>query len=107
MDRQTYIKERVTITEAGCWEWNLLVMPNGYGRLTVSTAGHKKGYYSHRVSYEAFVGPIPTGLDIDHLCRNRRCCNPDHLEPVTRAENLRRGANKHGRKVVAWAAPRA
>src|SRR5690606_7471316 len=46
--------------------------------------------YVHRVTYEAFVGPIPEGLEVDHLCRNRACCNPEHLEPVTRSENRRR-----------------
>src|SRR5699024_1617461 len=45
---------------------------------------------AHRVSYETFAGPIPEGLDLDHLCRNRSCVNPEHLEPVTRSENLRR-----------------
>jgi hypothetical protein len=45
----------------------------------------------HRYAYEALVGPIPDGKQIDHLCRNRACCNPEHLEPVTIQENIRRG----------------
>lgn len=54
--------------------------------------GHRKQYLAHRVMYEALVGPIPAGLVIDHLCRNTRCVNPDHLEAVTQAENVRRAA---------------
>lgn len=50
---------------------------------------------AHRVAYEALVGRIPDGLTLDHLCENKRCVNPDHLEPVTRAENLRRHAERH------------
>jgi hypothetical protein len=68
-----------------CWLWKGHVGPNGYGY-----AG--KGKLAHRVVYEALVGPIPDGLDLDHLCRVRACVNPAHLEPVTRAENLWRGA---------------
>lgn len=49
------------------------------------------GYGQHRKVYKALVGPIPAGLDLDHLCRNRACCNPAHLEPVSRWENLMRG----------------
>lgn len=52
--------------------------------------------YVHRIAHELFVGPIPAGLDIDHLCRVRDCANPAHLEPVTRQENLRRGAGSGG-----------
>ena len=67
----------------GCWDWIENKDSNGYGRLF--------GTSSHRLSYEAHIGPIFKGMDIDHLCRNRGCCNPEHLEPVTRQENLRRG----------------
>jgi len=55
-----------------------------------------KRYLAHRVSYEVFVGPIPDGMIIDHLCRNRACILPTHLEPVTHAENTRRGAQRPG-----------
>ncbi|WP_375791707.1 HNH endonuclease signature motif containing protein [Actinoplanes campanulatus] len=51
---------------------------------------HGKAVTAHRYSYESLIGPIPDGLTIDHLCRNRPCINPDHLEPVTQAENNRR-----------------
>lgn len=52
---------------------------------------NKRGQQAHRVAYELFVAEIPEGFDLDHLCRNRGCVNPDHLEPVTRRENLLRG----------------
>jgi HNH endonuclease len=62
-------------------------MGNGYGMITVGGVR----WAAHRYSYTQLVGPIPEGLDLDHLCRNRPCCNPAHLEPVTRSENLKRG----------------
>lgn len=60
---------------------------NGYGLVRV--AGKLR--LAHRYAYEQQVGPIPTGMDLDHLCRNRQCMNPEHLEPVTRKVNLQRG----------------
>lgn len=75
------------ITPAGCWEWTRSRKPNGYGEIGI--AGRAR--LVHRVAYTELVGPIPDGLDLDHLCRNRACFNPAHLEPVTRSENLRRG----------------
>lgn len=71
----------------GCWEWAGAKQSNGYGRLW----NGEKSDYSHRVVFTQIKGNIPSGLDLDHLCRNRRCVNPDHLEPVTRSTNLRRG----------------
>ena len=59
---------------------------DGYGRIRA----HGRNHRAHRILYECIVGPVGN-LDLDHLCRNRACCNPDHLEPVTRRENLLRG----------------
>lgn len=72
-----------------CWEWTGWKNPAGYGRTKV--LGSQRMLYPHRVAYEHFKGPIPDGMHIDHLCRNRSCCNPDHLEAVTPGENIRRG----------------
>lgn len=77
----------------GCWIWPGVPGLNGYARLSIGD----QLQYAHRVSYEHYVGPIPDELTIDHLCRVRMCINPEHLEPVTRAENARRG------NAVRWA----
>lgn len=73
--------------EDECWEWQASRGSHGYGQI----AYKGKPRLAHRLSYELLAGPIPAGLDIDHLCRNRGCVNPGHLEPVTRSVNLRRG----------------
>lgn len=77
--------------EGECWIWKRNKR-DGYGRLKHNGALAN----AHRVAYELWVGPIPEELQIDHLCRNRACINPAHLEPVTHAENMRRGATKGG-----------
>lgn len=71
-----------------CWEWDGSRDKSGYGYIRLGREKHG----AHRASYEAFVGPIPDGLVIDHLCRNPCCVNPIHLEPVTPHENSLRGA---------------
>jgi hypothetical protein len=73
-----------------CWNWSGSVNRGGYGVVTVGGRSGKK-LYAHRIAYELYLGPIPHGLDIDHLCRNRRCANPSHLEAVTRRINIVRG----------------
>ena len=70
-----------------CWMWTGAKRPNGYGAIGMPRGGVES---VHRVSYEIYVGPIPDEHHIDHLCRNRGCANPAHLEPVTQAENNRR-----------------
>lgn len=74
--------------ETGCWEWTGFRKPNGYAQF-----GRNK--YAHRVSYGLYVGIIPDGMGLDHLCRNKGCVNPEHLEPVTQGENVRRAAKTH------------
>lgn len=71
----------------GCWEWTAALKSSGYPNFWDGT----RNVPGHRFSYELLVGPIPEGLNIDHLCRNPLCVNPAHLEPVTQRENVLRG----------------
>jgi hypothetical protein len=75
-----------------CWVWIGARHSQGYGQLfTANTVnGNPRPEKAHRVAYELLIGPIPDGLQIDHLCRNKVCVNPAHLEAVTQKENLAR-----------------
>src|SRR5438477_6063730 len=77
----------------GCWLWLGAHKPNGYAQIAVKTGdGSWKVAYVHRLMFEWHKRAIPSGRELDHLCRVRGCVNPDHLELVTRKENIRRGA---------------
>lgn len=71
----------------GCWLWIASIRGDGYGQYSFN----QRPRSAHRVAYEQLVGAVPKGYELDHLCRIRSCCNPDHLEPVTRRENCHRG----------------
>lgn len=95
--------EKTRILENGCIEWTGGLNGAGYGQFYRGKRfrGDTGKTYAHRWAYEYFIGPIPDGLHLDHLCRNRRCVNPTHLEPVTVRENLLRGVGPsamHARK---------
>ncbi len=77
-----------------CWLW--LGHTNGHGYAQVKIGG--RAIYVHRHAWELLVGPIPQGMELDHLCRVRHCVNPDHLEVVTHAENMRRASWTHCRR---------
>jgi hypothetical protein len=98
-DHRRCIDGRYTVTETGCWEWTGRRDPNGYGYLDHLN----KNWLAHRMAYWALAGDFPSHLQLDHLCKNRSCINPDHLEPVTRKENIRRSdspAAVYGRRVT-------
>ncbi len=79
----------------GCWEWaGAHAGGTGYAQI----GGNRRTLLAHRVAYEFCIGPIPPGLQVDHLCCNRGCVNPKHLEPVTSGENTRRATRYVCRK---------
>lgn len=82
---------KVAIQPVGCWLWTGALAGKGYGHLRVDG----RDVYAHRFAYEAMVGRVPDGMHIDHVktrgCTHKNCVNPEHLEPVTPGENIRRG----------------
>jgi hypothetical protein len=84
--RERMLRRVKTDHQTGCWNWTGALANGKYGHLFVDGRMQK----AHRIAYRMVVGPIPHGMDLDHLCRNTKCVNPNHLEPVTRSENLRR-----------------
>src|SRR4051812_24706130 len=79
---------KVSVMENGCWEWTAATNSRGYGVLRADG----RTVLAHRFAMEAATGPLPVDRECDHLCRNRRCVNPRHIELVLGAENTRRGA---------------
>lgn len=88
------ILARIIITDTDCWEWPGAINNHGYGVISISVGNLA---YVHRLVYEALVGPIPEGKELDHLCENTRCCNPEHLEPKTHLIHMQRNRKSHCR----------
>ncbi len=88
---------RKVIKKEGCWKWLGYIRPDGYSEFAVDTSRNTP---AHRIAYQEVIGPIPAGLQLDHLCRNRACVNPHHLEPVTAQTNTLRGETPAARNVA-------
>ena len=87
------IEEKIERDGSGCWIWTGTLDLAGYGRIWTGSrvTGDRTATLAHRAAWEVYVGPIPDGLVLDHLCRMPPCVNPAHLEPVTQRENVLRG----------------
>lgn len=85
--------------EQGCMLWLGVPDARGYGRLALGGRGGSM-YYAHRISYTLAYGPVPVGLQLDHLCRVRHCVAPEHLEAVTQTENVLRGEGASARNAI-------
>ena len=83
--------DKVSVDPSGCWLWTAFKSEKGYGQFGVREQGQRRTVRAHRYAYESIVGPIPSGLTLDHLCRVRHCVNPAHLEKATVRVNVLRG----------------
>lgn len=93
---ESRLLSKTEITSAGCWQWIGAKQPTGYGTLWNGSRPEQ----AHRISYRHYRGDIPAGFDIDHLCRNRGCVNPDHLRAVPHRENMRVSDTVMGRNAA-------
>lgn len=85
--------DQIALTDSGCIEWIGATTGRGYAQIKLTPSEGKRLVYVHRWSYEYHTGPISAGFEIDHLCRNTLCVNPDHLEAVTPRVNFLRSSN--------------
>lgn len=90
---------KVDVQIDGCWRWMAGQERGGYGRIRVAGKG-SPNTVAHRFAYERLIALVPKGLQLDHLCRNRLCVNPEHLEPVTARENTLRGQTSAARNAA-------
>lgn len=91
-----FYPDRVQVQPDGCWLWTGAKTGNGYGMVRSSrskTTPLSRVFLTHRLSYEHYIGPIPEGTEIDHLCCVKACVNPDHLDAVPHQVNMQR---QHG-----------